>query len=326
MRQHICTFLTSILLFCSVTSVACRMAHSSDVLTNEPTLQFATFAVTTSVILTPSVTNSVLVSNPPTHAPMPSPTVTLLPGIEPTLTLPQPQNSNQDISLAELLSSNYGCELPCWWGVVPGESTIESIKMFFDRPLFDWISPTTVVAMDSNTETSVVLEFQLDGSLIKMVHVGGRGEGNGYLQEWQNYSLPTILSRYEVPSNVYIYYPWRPDPFTPPLYHLFLFYEDLGIEIDYAGLSSEINSDGTSTACPDLAQVIEINLLLYQPGFDGNVLMLAIPPETVSFIEESDTVYDMINWTTATGTSLETFHEMFSSQENESCFDFLVYR
>jgi hypothetical protein len=48
-----------------------------------------------------------------TVAPIPTPTWTPLPAVPP---------ATADAIVEDLLKNNAGCRLPCWWGVVPGET------------------------------------------------------------------------------------------------------------------------------------------------------------------------------------------------------------
>ena len=55
----------------------------------------------------------------------PSPTWTPIPTRTPTATpLPFPtlESAEMQSFIAEMLSTNGGCELPCWWGITPGET------------------------------------------------------------------------------------------------------------------------------------------------------------------------------------------------------------
>lgn len=295
--------------------------QSIEAITQSPVSEIAT--------LTPSTFNTLETLFPATQTPTPksvTPNVTITPSLEPSLTPTVPENPEYR-SLSELLEPNNGCELPCWWEVIPGQSTIDSAKALLNPPIFQWWDEYTVVAVDLNAGTSVLIELQSESTMINVISVGGRRESEGFGQAWRNYSLYEVLNRYGLPSDVYIYYPWRPDSGTAPMYRLFLFYKQLGIEIDYLGQATETNDDdGKSTVCPNLEQVQEINLLLYQPGQIENIIEVAIPPVTVSFIAESDTVYDLIEWSLATETSIEAFYDTFSSSpEGESCFEFLTY-
>ena len=71
----------------------------------------------------------------PTLAPTLTPTVTntLLPTKTPSPTVaqswtPPPKLSQEEANelLLELYETNGGCEMPCWWGIVPGETPWET--------------------------------------------------------------------------------------------------------------------------------------------------------------------------------------------------------
>ena len=39
--------------------------------------------------------------------------------------------ADEDAALPELLATNGGCELPCWWGITPGVTRIEEVQTLF---------------------------------------------------------------------------------------------------------------------------------------------------------------------------------------------------
>lgn len=251
-------------------------------------------------------------STPPPTIISPTPAAT------PTLTSEQLADN-----FTRLMTENGGCELPCWWGIVPGESNIETIaEQFVPQGLVWWEEWKQLE--DSSSRSSAALTFEIDENIIQTINVWGGGEGDGFVQDWGRYSLDQVLTRYGTPSQVFVYYPWRPDPDTPPLYHLLLFYETLGIEIDYVGTSQDINKEETQV-CPNLREVFQINLLLYQPARISNIVETVIPPETISFIAGPEIVYDLIEWEQATGTTLDSFYETFKGGNASSCFEFLRY-
>jgi len=88
--------------------------------TKLPDISSDTATVAPQVIytLTPSIEPSKTTT--PTYIPIDTPTLT------PTLTwtpLPTLSAYERDAKIQELLKSNGGCELPCWWGIKPGKTS-----------------------------------------------------------------------------------------------------------------------------------------------------------------------------------------------------------
>lgn len=295
--------------------VAC---HSKPITptTNPPT------AVATPTINPPTATATAVVTTP-----------------EPTPTLTSPQKSD---SLIRLMVENGGCELPCWWGIVPGETDFAEI--------YDWLIPQGLVTVTEREQLYVALrqerlvavegskelhargdgstiniQFEVQNDIIQSINVRGGGSSEQFADDWGRYSLDQLLSRYGVPSEVFVYYSWQADQ-SPASYRLFLFYHTLGIEIDYVGLADHATVDGKSQVCPNLKEVNVIHLFLYQPGEIDNVVEQVIPAESVRFVGSEDVVYERMSWEQAVGTSLETFYEMFKEGDSHNCFDFMIYR
>lgn len=267
----------------------------------------------TSTIVVPTFTPTT-VTELPTASPIPLSTATLT-------------FEEKSEILAELMRTNGGCELPCWWGIVPGETNLEEIGTGFAERGFR--VGATSIGMRGADDFGVFMEFDIEGTIIQSIHVGGdyltdmeesSAYSHAFAQGWQPYGLEAVLSAYGAPTQVLIYSPFQADPGGGPSYHLLVFYENLGIEIEYIGSAEQL--DGSRyRACPDLNDIWQIGLFLYQPSQVDNVVERVLPPESVSFIAESETVYDLISWQEATGSSLDYFHETFSTLE-DACFEF----
>ena len=59
-----------------------------------------------------------------THTPTPVPTSTPTP-------FPTLEPKEKQAFIQEMLESNSGCELPCWWSITPGETSWEEMRSFF---------------------------------------------------------------------------------------------------------------------------------------------------------------------------------------------------
>jgi hypothetical protein len=86
---------------------------------------------------TPSTATTAINSVPPPTATFTAydtstPTTTATPTPLPPTWTPLPTLSSEDAQarVIELLKDNAGCELPCWWGIVPGETSWQSAQQF----------------------------------------------------------------------------------------------------------------------------------------------------------------------------------------------------
>jgi hypothetical protein len=265
-------------------------------------------------------------------------TMTNTPFPEPTPTMNREQRA---ATLAKLMTENGGCELPCWWGVVPGETSLEIIPNWFVPQGFERVQKLDQLFIVLQREgmvwreggrqlhalgsgSSISVEFDSANDTIQSIKVHGGNESEGFVQDWERYGLDQVLTRYGIPSQVLVYHPWPAHAGEPTYYHLLLFYEELGIQIDYLGVT-QYPVGGKITVCPDFSNVEVISLFLYQPGKIDNVVERVLPLHKVDIVVTSGTVYDLIQWEQTVGTSIESFYETFKDSQSDSCFEFNMY-
>lgn len=244
--------------------------------------------------------------NPVLATTTPSPTCTLAPStVTPWPTLAA--NERQQFA-REMLATNDGCELPCWWGTMPGQTDWQTVRnrfiaiggFVFEMPhpqrLFDYY---------------IDLSFEHNNGVVQSVQVTS-GTALGYssvhfAQDWHRYSLDQVLTRYGKPSQVMLeLWPNPPVPNYP--YKLFVFYDHLGILIEYEG---EAIRGEPFRVCPVFEQVTSIRLWLQSPGSSTSLLQLA----NLDSLE----VAQMLPLEKATGVSLETFHQTFKDAKARTC-------
>lgn len=323
---------------CTPTTSPPSISDVTATVANDPGHPFATVTIEdfTRTATATSTRQPTKTPVPPTLTP--SPTNTLTPEPTPTLTLTNEQKAD---NLRRLMTENGGCELPCWWGIVPGETNFAMIPELFVpqglvgvkelSQLFVILKQERMVWLEGGIElhargagSSIGVQFEVENDIIQSIKVRGGKANEEFVDDWGHYSLDQVLTRYGVPSQVFVYNGRQAHP-GPAYYRLLLFYETIGVAIDYAGIAQH-PIDGKSQVCPDLSQVSLINLFLYQPGKVDNVVELVLPPQEVDFVISSGTVYDLIKWEQSVGTSLEAFHETFKDGDSNNCFEFTVHR
>jgi hypothetical protein len=310
-------------------------AESTTPWATQTVVMMATTAVPTETATVTVTATSTLTLVRPTSTPVP-PTLTATPTVElPTATItPLPTatrtEEEEQAMLVELIQTNGGCELPCWWGIIPGNSPLETVKGELAERGF-WVEGVWAGIGTAN-DFGVFLEFEVEGNIIQSIGAGGgyltgteeeSAYSQAFAQGWQPYEIDAVLSRYGSPTRVFIYHPFQADPGSGTPFHLILFYEALGFVIEYGGLGEQV-SGGHLRVCPYLSDIFRIELFLYQPGRIDNIVETILPPSSISYIADPETVYELISWQTATGSSLESFYETYSQATVESCFTFLM--
>jgi hypothetical protein len=219
-----------------------------------PTEQIPPSATAQPATITPPVTPSPM---PPSS---PSPTSTPEPADTPQSTLSAEETK---ILIFDFLQDNGGCQLPCWWGWTPGETTVQTIKTLLQK--FESLSVTSI--FDEN-DGYVRLQIPLNALLLEITisYIARDGilewfqvnaetvqkiEGNyevvygdsAYTQILRSYILSQVLSVYGQPSDVQIFSEKAWD-----LSSILLAYPESGILLEYV-MPYEQN-DAWFTICP----------------------------------------------------------------------------
>ncbi len=198
-------------------------------------------------------------NSPPAGLHNPTPTRTLLtmltaaPTITPTLPMATPANTmttqEQKDFFREFLSNNGGCSLPCWWGIIPGQTTWGDAEKTIHRlggvlvavfPGYE--SETTVYGVGgldlidiTGKPISNDVSFEEKNETVYATHV--TSEGHDYPVEfqsvWQNYSPQKIVAAYGMPDRILLNAVTSYEIYGG--YHLWFFYDKLGFSIRYSG-------------------------------------------------------------------------------------------
>ena len=232
---------------------------------------------------TPNPTSTFTPTPLPTSAPIPAASSTP----RPTLTAREEYNY-----VREMLATNDGCELPCWWGVTPEKSSWQEGKDGLPSSLdFQFWFPEETVKYDLH------LTLSRERNLVKTIDVRSECfECKRFGEDWQRYSLDQVLNRYGPPSRVRIVLAPPIDAGGPTYYILYIFYDDLGIGIIYMGAATQ--QDEMLRTC-----------FSFQ-----NITLLLQSPKSSSSLEHTIDPYE---WTyavpldEATGIHIEEFYETF---------------
>lgn len=196
-----------------------------------------------------SVTTTSLPSAIPTTTSTKTPTAS--PTITPTSTIPSspiptPIAKEENEITLELIQTNNGCDLPCWWGIIPNKTRWKDAERFFKRfstiyyhegqPPKEWevYEIHSHIAEEYSDVGAVRMVFAAKEGVIKEMEVG-------YFDE-ATYNLDSVLSKYGIPSQIFIS-TYSSDYGMPPNqvpFSLDLYYPDLGINFVY-GTTATVN-------------------------------------------------------------------------------------
>jgi hypothetical protein len=285
----------------------------------KPTATFAP-TMTSSPMATPRATRTVLPTRPPppTRTPISSQTPLPFPTLEPDA---------MQAFVAEMLATNGGCELPCWWGITPGETRWDDmIKFFSEHNVRVWENGLLDLSYQSGTygrrpvyDSMMEITFQRAGDLVQGVTVRNTPRyaplQDDFVTVWQRYALQPILSRHGVPSQVHL----NLTVGAPcvgggnfPDYKMWVMYENQGIAIRYSGLALRDNEKWL--VCPVFGQLrmIEIQLQAADAGTE-----LVDPELEVYDPGGTFSVYGFLP--DLTGMGAQAFYDAFSQLEPRTC-------
>ncbi len=115
-----------------------------------------------------------------------------------------------------LLQTNGGCELPCWWGFIVGESTQNDWFHFLDTRTFhvfreEPIDGKTVpvdyayFSFPNSADTAVTIHYQFDKSILTQLQITLNNPRQWLSPQVGAVSLPHLLSSLEDQPEVYIF-------------------------------------------------------------------------------------------------------------------------
>jgi len=231
--------------------------------------------------------------------------------------------------IVDRLADNGGCELPCWWGVTPGETSWQTVRQHFPEQGIQVLEGGSLALRYQSgqyrghptyTDLMVVNLYQDDG-MIRSIEI----RNDSYylpLQEqftslWQRYALQPVLSRHDVPTRVFFDMTIGAPCIGSgsfPTYDMWVIYDDQGMAIRYSGLL--LYDHDTWSVCPVFGQSRRIEISLWSvkddvapPDFAAGVYDPAGDFSVYGFLPELTTM------------STQTFYETFRQTEPQACVE-----
>lgn len=218
---------------------------------------------------------SVVVSTPlPTITNIP--TTVSTPTYEP-FTIPSVETQKR---FYEFLAQNGNCELPCLWGVTPGETLAEdafaAINEFSSMPEFSYYSlgnqlhysNTVVVGYYEYLDSTLYIDVSDDG-IVRGFSISTYSSANGYSiplkqEHFEKFSLLYVLKHLGLPDAIYMDPPKAPR--IKDAYSIYVLYDHEKIFLEYYGTADEI-FDGIYEICPNLGDkdIFDLHVVAADP-------------------------------------------------------------
>jgi len=164
--------------------------------------------------------------------------------------------------------TNGGCELPCWWGITPGKTTGQdaeqtlSVLRKFGESEGGMVGAIYIYSLDLHVYANLRFGVRVDTKTSKNQPVDRVSvesfttvidDSVRYDESWRRYFINELLTRLGQPSEVWVGFgPYGTQGSKRYFYELMVFYEDLGVTVEYAGPAVKGN---LNRACPTLEQL-----------------------------------------------------------------------
>ena len=269
----------------------------------------------------PTITSTAMVqSTIPVSTPTVHPTATETPAPIPTV---PGLDVNQQVLW--LLETNNGCQLPCWWGITPGQTTWDVTEKFFGTFISNIQSTSSsqsinyspVIPLPSevyeignayagNTYPIYTVRDGIVEEILTEVSIGDTPPG--YLSL---YVLPTFLTTYGQPSEVWLFTYRSPFEENDLPFIIILSYPEKGIIALYSD-NGERQGD-LVRGCPQENPVAILKL--WSP--DLNLTFEQIKRGSSAIGADRD----YLSLEEATGMNVMSFYETFKNPENITCLE-----
>jgi hypothetical protein len=249
---------------------------------------------------------------------------TMTPVVYPTKTfVPTLPVAEAETKLIEMLRNNGNCRLPCFWGLTPGKTKVETFtsSLYIYHALFDstggWVD-IDITRGNLILDTSITLGGEQDAEIIRRLSItmaaydGQKDQSRSvynspfYAQYFRYYTVPYLLSAYGKPENVYIHYE---NEMYPHEYYLVLDYTKSGWVASFTmALGMKTQSGDILIGCPTEAFT---TLILWSP-------------EDIETAQKYGYAYgpgNLIPIEKATSLTANAFYQQYKDPENTKCLE-----
>lgn len=243
---------------------------------------------------------------------VPSPTMTAT--REPTLTaIPTLAQEEAQLRILELLETNGGCRLPCFWGIVPGETTWQEAYNFLDSFSTQIISTTRSERWVPRSEAfGFLYTVPTTISLRQDMHLEYRASKGvvDFIRADATIDVSELLSNYGEPGEVWIralnY------GFSSQLeFFVGIYYPEKHILAVFYDHRADILPSGYLFGCVDEKSKLENSPELWLWTPQRPITWEEVDP--FLFWDSQPTLED------ATGMTIEAFYEMYKNPEIRPC-------
>jgi hypothetical protein len=270
-------------------------------------------------IETPSLTASLIA---PTVTPSLIPTST----IEPTTTFtqfPTLSPDQLDTVIIKLLKPNLQCQLNCWWGIVPGQTTWQKTQQWLSSEGIDthYFESSIRYYYKSYVNPDRIINhfnFFTQGGVVNAIQITSQsaGDNDAFKKFWADYSPEAIIWTYGRPSHIWVdssaYGGADGNPTVRP-FTIWFVYDDLGFFTSYSG---SVSYGPTYHFCP----------VFDRYGSDlWNLNMFLVSPKDEKTLSEATQISPgplyHLDLEVAANVTIDEFYALYQQKNKPICID-----
>ena len=240
-------------------------------------------------------------SIPPTSTSTFIPTAIVIPTMPPTL---EPEQAKETIRT--LLQQPVDCVAPCFWGIMPGQTTLQEASNIFAHLGLQLMHTNTrdnkdfyAVNYNFDDGIEVLVIIGIQNNIVQSLDVGINDTSEvGTPRRWSAYSPETLISRYGSPSRV-DFFLGRVAP--TPTHSMEMYFKNVKLIVQYIGTNLLNVNFPKLEMCPLTNQVEYIHIWM---GDDPRY-----PPSPGVPLEE------------ATSLTMEEFSKLMTGDQNKACLN-----
>lgn len=299
MKSFYMLFLPLILVLALTGCVTARptIQRTQVVLLPSPTLPSATVAITLTPTLTPAPTKTgtpvpTITIRLPTATFSPTPTPTPVDTLEPELAR---------ATIEPLLREPLNCEVPCFWGIIPGKTSRDEVRTLFGSLGFITLEGGNFYSAGykSDTRNGFSVTFYTAGDIIKNITITPDiiKQKEGSRREWIAYSPETLIKKFGKPARVQFAIDNGPNH----VIIMIMYFNDVDLIAAYEGHNMFPSRPHSPLFCPLTASIDFVRLWI---GPD--------PPDPPS--------YGTVSLEKATSLTIDQFTQLMLGAPQEACF------
>jgi hypothetical protein len=211
-------------------------------------------------------------------------------------------------TIQPLLKEPMNCAVPCFWGIIPGKTSFDEARIFFNKlgfTPFEGINPNSgiyfyTISYDSGTDHDSSVTLHINNNLVEdiVVRPDIPKPKEGSSREWIAYSPETLIKRYGSPSRVEVTVSSYGMAGSPPNIgiNMIMYFDISDLIVHYSGSNMTPES-----FCPLTAPFDHVRLWM---GHN--------PPDTPSF--------ETVPLEKATSLTMDQFTELMKGDPKKACF------